>query len=125
METNNFKFSFEKLDVWKLTRVFQKDIYKITKSFPKDEIKGLREQIRRAAISVSSNIAEGSAKFSRKDFARYIQISFGSLMEVLNQLYAALDLLYIDEKQFYYLKKQIHQISIKLSALRRSILNNQ
>ncbi len=125
METNNFQFSFEKLDVWKLTRVFQKDIYKITKSFPKDEIKGLREQIRRAAISVSSNIAEGSAKFSRKDFARYIQISFGSLMEVLNQLYAALDLLYIDEKQFYYLKKQIHQISIKLSALRRSILNNQ
>ena len=125
MVTNNFQFSFEKLDVWKLSRSFQNDIYKITKAFPKDEIEGLRDQIRRAAISVSSNIAEGSAKFSKKDFSRYIQISFGSLMEVLNQLYAALDLMYINEDQFYLLKKQIHQIAIRLSALRKAILKNQ
>ena len=124
MDTNNFLFSFEKLDVWKLSRVFQKDIYKTTKSFPKDEEEGLREQIRRAAISVSSNIAEGSAKFSRKDFARYIQISFGSLMETLNQLYAALDLEYIEDEKFNSLKQQVHQISMKLSALKRSITNN-
>ena len=108
MITNNFQFSFEKLDVWKLSRSFQNDVYKITKAFPKDEINGLRDQIRRAAISVSSNIAEGSAKFSKKDFSRYIQISFGSLMEVLNQLYAALDLMYITDDQFYLLKKQIY-----------------
>jgi four helix bundle protein len=124
METDNFLFGFEKLDVWKLSRVFQKDIYKTTITFPNDEEKGLKEQIRRAVISVSSNIAEGSAKFSRKDFARYIQISFGSLMEVLNQLYAALDLEYIDIEEFSKLKGQVHQISIKLSALKRSITNN-
>ena len=122
MNSESFQFSFEKLEVWKLSRAFSTNIYKISKNFPYDEKKCLKEQIRRAVISVSSNIAEGSAKFSKKDFGRYIQISYGSLMEVLNQLYTALDLDYINQVQFSFLKKKIHEIAIKLSALHRSII---
>ena len=125
MKANTFQFSFEKLDVWKLSRSFSLKIYKLTNTFPYDEKQGLKDQLRRAVVSISSNIAEGSAKFSRKDFARYLQISYGSLMEALNQLYTALDLKYIDEERFYELKEEIHHIAIKLSALRRSILYNQ
>ena len=122
MKSETFQFSFEKLDVWKLSRLFSLKIYKLTKSFPYDEKQGLKDQLRRAAISISSNIAEGSAKFSRKDFSRYLQISYGSLMEALSQLYTACDLHYVDKKEFYELKEEIHMIAIKLSALRRSIL---
>lgn len=124
METNNYVFGFEKLEVWQMARNLSKSIYEISKQFLYDEIKGLRNQIRRAVISVSSNIAEGSSKFSRKDFARYLQISYGSLMEVMSQLYAALDQKYINEDQLNNLKKEIYVVSIKLSALRRSILKS-
>ena len=122
MKSETFQFSFEKLDVWKLARSFSLKIYKLTKSFPYNEKQGLKDQLRRAAVSISSNIAEGSSRFSRKDFARYIQISYGSLMEALSQLYTALDLGYIDDKVFNDCKTKIHEIAKKLSALRKSIL---
>ena len=77
----NHKFSFEKLDVWKQAKNLAVDIYKITEGFPEKERYGLQGQIRRAAVSVSSNIAEGSSRFSAGSKRNFYQIAFSSLME--------------------------------------------
>ena len=122
MNSKEYLFSFEKLDVWKISRRFSYKVYMLSQEFPSNEKFALTDQIRRAAISISSNIAEGSSRFSRKDFARFIEISFVSLMEVLNQAYLALDLKYIDEVSFHSIKDDVHAISIKLSALRNALL---
>ncbi|MEP6168424.1 MAG: four helix bundle protein, partial [Rhodopirellula bahusiensis] len=80
-------FSFEKLDVWSKSVDLADVVYRLTKDFPDYERFGLANQMRRAAVSVSSNIAEGSSRESRKDFARFIQLAFGSLMEIVSQLH--------------------------------------
>jgi len=74
------------LDVWKLSIEFVEEIYKITSSFPKEEIYGLISQIRRAAVSVPSNIAEGAARQSDKEFIQFLYISLGSISEVDTQI---------------------------------------
>lgn len=79
-------FRFEKLEVWQKAIIFADRIYAVTRSFPEDERFGLMSQMRRAAVSVSSNIAEGSGHSSDKDFARFVEIAYGSLMEVVSQL---------------------------------------
>ena len=81
-----YKYNFEKLEVWKNSIDFAKKIYEITECFPDVEKFGLVSQIRRAVVSISSNIAEGSAKQPLKDQARFTEMAFGSLMEVLNQI---------------------------------------
>ena len=86
MKKGRYIFSFEKLNVWQLSLTFANDIYKITKSFPVEERYGLTNQLRRASISIASNLAEGSSRSNRNDKARFTQIAFGSLMEVLCQL---------------------------------------
>jgi len=73
---------FKRLEVWKKSVDLTAEIYRITKEFPKSEIYGLTSQIRRAAVSVSANIAEGSGKSSQADFARYLSNSLGSCKEV-------------------------------------------
>ena len=78
-------FRFEKFDVWKKAIVFTGKVYRITGQFPNDERFGLTSQMRRAAVSISSNIAEGSSRASDADFARFVQIAYGSLMEVVSQ----------------------------------------
>ena len=78
-------FNFEKLEVWNEAIAFADTIYTLTKSFPEDERFGLTNQMRRAAVSISSNIAEGSSRLSRPDFARFIEIATGSLLEVVSQ----------------------------------------
>ena len=70
-------FGFEKLEVWDKAISFADTVYSITREFPADERFGLTNQMRRAAVSISSNIAEGSARNSRKDFARFIEIATG------------------------------------------------
>lgn len=70
------------LDVWKLGLLFVKDIYAATKKFPAEELYGLTSQLRRAAVSVPTNIAEGAAKNSRKEFIKFLYISLGSLVEI-------------------------------------------
>ena len=112
-------FGFEKLDVWKLGRELTKDIYKISKSFPDDEKFGLSSQIHRASISVTSNIAEGTARVSGKEQARFTEISYGSLLEVMNQLIAAYDLEYITEKQLNDKRPIIEELANKLNSLRK------
>jgi four helix bundle protein len=117
------EFSFEKLEVWKEIKTLTKDIYLITKGFPDDEKFGLISQIRRATISVSSNIAEGSSRSSSKDQAHFYQIAFGSLMEVLSQLIISLELGYLEEEDLKACRNKISSIAFRLNALRSASLN--
>lgn len=91
---------FEDLEVWQLARRFRQDIYEISKQFPKEELYALASQIRRAAYSISSNIAEGHGRYHYQENIQSCRISRGSINEVLDHLYAALDTRYIDEHIF-------------------------
>jgi four helix bundle protein len=93
------EFSFEKLEVWLIARKFTKEIYRISSGFPDEEKFGLTSQIRRAAVSVSSNIAEGSSRRPGIEQTRYTEIAYGSLPEVLNQLNLAGDLNFISKAE--------------------------
>jgi len=118
-------YSFEKLEVWKLARTLTKNIYLVSKEFPDDERFGLTSQIRRAAVSISSNIAEGSSRQSGKEQTRYTEIAFGSLLEVLNQLITASDLLSISEETVNAQRPLIEEIGNKLNKLRESQIARQ
>jgi four helix bundle protein len=116
-------FSFEKLEVWKLGRTLTKEIYKISKSFPEDERYGLTSQIRRACVSITSNIAEGSSRITGKEQARFTEISYGSLMEVLNQLITACDLQYISDEEVNNNRPLIEELANRLNSYRKTQLN--
>ena len=120
----NYEFSFEKLGVWKLSVDLIKEVYKITKNYPDEEKFGIVSQLRRAAVSISSNLAEGSSRISYKDQAHFTQISFSSLMELLCQMIISEELGYIDEKQLLKIREKIEEISNKLNSLRNYQLNN-
>lgn len=79
-------FRFEKLDVWQLAIDFSDQIYRATREFPSEERFGLTNQLRRAAVSIAANIAEGSGRWSDRDFVRFIEIAYGSLMETVSHL---------------------------------------
>ena len=112
-------FSFEKLDVWKLSMTLTKNIYVLTKAFPESEKFGLTSQIRRATVSITSNIAEGNSRITGKEQARFSEISFGSLLEVLNQLIIATELEYISETELNNIRPLIEEIANKLNSLRK------
>lgn len=114
-------YGFEKLDVWQKSRLLVRDIYLITKSFPDDERFGLTSQIRRAMISVSCNIAEGTSRWSNKEKIRFIEIAYGSLMEVVNCLMLAFDLEYISEQKILELRFNIDIVANKLNGLKKSL----
>lgn len=114
-------FRFEQLEVWQLARSFIVEIYKITRQFPRDEIFGLTSQIRRAAISISLNIAEGSDRKSDVEFIRFLRISLTSLEEVVTGLYISLDENFIDKKIFDELYEKANILAAKLNALIKSL----
>ena len=91
------RHSFEDVKAWKLAREFRKSIYKITKVFPKEELYCLVAQIRRAVISIHSNIAEGYGRYSFQENIQFCRVARSSLNEVLDQLYVALDEAYITQ----------------------------
>jgi four helix bundle protein len=111
------QLSFERLVVWQDSRSLAKAIYQLTREFPSDEKFGLVSQIRRAAISVSSNIVEGSYRSSNKDKANFMNMAFGSLMELLSQVIISKDLEYINEGQYIELRSAIEKTSNKLASL--------
>ena len=88
---NESKFSFEKLEVWQETRKLVSEIYRLVSKFPKEEKYALSDQIRRAIVSVPSNIAEGTGRGSLKEQIHFVEIAFGSLMEAYCQLQLASD----------------------------------
>lgn len=116
------EFSFEKLKFWNDLRVFIKTIYELTKEFPDVERFGLVSQLRRACVSVSSNLAEGSSRTSSKDQAHFTQLSYSSLMEFLSQIIVSKDLNYLTQDKCQQLRIQIENLSRPLNALRNSQL---
>jgi four helix bundle protein len=98
-------------------------IYSITKNYPKEEQFCLVTQIRRAIISVSSNLAEGSSRISVKDQAHFYQLSYSSLMEVLSQLIVSKDLSSINEVEYKETRTKIQSVSYLLNQLRKSTLS--
>ena len=113
-----YVFSFEKLEVWIEAKDFSKDIYAITAKFPDTEKFGLISQLRRASISIASNIAEGSARKTFKDKAHFSTMAFGSAVEVLNQLIISFELNFVSEVDYLQLRKQLESVTNKLNALR-------
>ena len=118
-----YKFSFEKLEVWKCSVDFTKSIYELTTSFPENEKFGLTSQLRRASISIASNLAEGTSRSTNKDKAHFTTMAFSSLMEVLNQLILSKELNFIAENDYEKLREDINKISNMLNALRKAQLN--
>ena len=121
MERIPTKFRFEKLEVWQQARKLNRKIYECTRLFPEEERYALVSQIRRASVSVASNIAEGSGRNSDADFSRFLEISYGSLMEVISQLYLALDVKYITEIQMKEISDAAHGLSAQIIALSRAL----
>jgi len=107
---------YRELDVWKIGRDINMDVYRLTLEFPKSEIYALVNQMRRASISVISNICEGCACDSNKEFIRYLRISMGSVKELECQFYAALDVGYIKEEKFDLIMKKLDGLGRKLWA---------
>ena len=117
-------FNFEKLEVWHEAIEFADQIYILTRSFPDSERFGLANQMRRAAVSISSNIAEGSSRSSKSDFARFIQIAAGSVFEVVSQATISKRQGFLSEEAFARLYAAAEEQSKMLSGLKKS-LNQQ
>ena len=109
--------NFKKLSVWKRSLKLAADVYGISSHFPPDEIYGLTSQIRRSAVSISSNIAEGSGRKSEKEFARFLRISYGSACELETQLIISKELGYFDMEQFASIIEELDQIQKMIFAL--------
>lgn len=118
MKTNDSIFSFENLEVWKCSRKLVVDVYSMVKKFPAVEKFALCDQLRRAIVSVSSNIAEGNGRTSPNEKVRFIEIAYGSLLESYCQLLLAADLDYITVDDLNTLKNQFELISKMLIGLR-------
>jgi len=110
-------FRFEKLQIWQDARKFAVSIYKLTDSFPKEEKFALVDQLRRAAVSIALNIAEGSDRKSDKEFKRFLRTSIGSLEEVVTALYISLDLKYFDKNEFEKHYTEANRLVSKIYAL--------
>jgi len=113
-------FNFEKLDVWHKAIALADVIYGNTRAFPADERFGLTNQMRRSVVSVSSNIAEGSPRNSKADFSRFIEISTGSVFELVSQSYIARNQGFLRENEFEKIYTNGDEIDRMLSGLRNS-----
>lgn len=115
-----YTYSFEKLEVWQLAKKLVVKIYGITSQFPAEEKFGLVSQLRRAAVSICSNLAEGSGRNTSKDQAYFYGMAYSSLMEILNQLLISYDLNWISETNLNTIRIDIEIISAKINSLRKS-----
>ena len=109
--------SFEDLPVWKDARKFTNKIYNLTNKFPKEELYGLTSQIRRATVSIMSNIAEGFDRRSDKELSNFLSMARGSSSEVQNDLYIAIDLEYISQDEFNQLYQEAKKIAKQINGL--------
>ena len=115
------KFNFQNLEVYQISKELAVDNYKITDKFPDKERFALVQQMNRAAVSIPSNIAEGSGRVSSKDQSHFITMAYGSLMELTCQYEIAKDLGYITQDQFDIYLKKAKNLSVKLSNFKRAI----
>ena len=113
---------FKELLIWKKSRQFCSEIYFITSSFPSDEKFGITNQLRRASVSIPSNIAEGSSRNSNKDFSRFLEIAIGSAYEIETQLLIASDLGFIKSDKLEPLIIQLEEIIKMISKFRSTLI---
>lgn len=113
------KHNFKNLQIWQRSRVFVKNIYINTKQFPKEETYSLTNQIRRAAISIPSNISEGCGRSTDPQLFHFLDIAIASACEVETQLYLSLDLGYMSEKQCDDLTQEVSEIRRMLVAFQQ------
>ena len=114
------EYPFEKLRVWQKARELTKAVYHVTAGFPPRELHGLISQCNRAAVSVAANIAEGSARRSRKDQAHFSQIAYSSLMELACLLMLCVDIEILSSSVEEKLRRHIEEVSAQLNALHRA-----
>ena len=114
-------FNFEKLDVWQKSIALAESVYSLTKVFPSDERFGLTNQVRRAAVSISSNIAEGCSRTSRTDFRRFVEIATGSTFELVSQARIARGQTFCNPSDHDRLYNDALEIVRMLSGLRESL----
>lgn len=114
------EFGFERLNVYKEARYFNKEVYLLLKRFPAEERYALCDQLRRSVSSVPSNIAEGTSRTSLKEKIHFVEIAYGSLMECFCQLTLAFDLNYIGAEELDIARYRVESISKMLSGLKAS-----
>jgi four helix bundle protein len=120
---NNVK-THKDLVVWQKSVVFVTDIYKFTKSLPDDEKFGIISQLRRASVSIPTNIAEGAARHSRKEYIQFLFVSLGSVSEIDTLLIITANLKYSDFDELIKLQSQADEIKKMLTSLIKSLNNN-
>lgn len=114
-------FRFQKLNAWQKAMDWAQHIYAVTDTFPDHERYGLTAHLRKSGVSVPSNIAEGSGRPSDKDFARFLEISYGSLMEAVCQCMLAQRLGYLSAEELASLESEAEELARMLSGLRNSL----
>lgn len=112
---------FKALNIWKKGRLFCVKIYTLTSKFPESEKFGLISQLRRASVSIPSNIAEGSSRKSNKDFARFLQIALGSAYEIETQLLISGDLKFISEEELNNVLQDIEELIKMISKFKSTL----
>ena len=121
----NITYSFEKLNAWQEAKKLVVDVYQLLDSFPKFENYALCDQIRRSVVSVPSNIAEGSGRKSLKEQIHFLEIAYGSLMEVYNQLLIAVELAYITKESVDAIKPTIDAVAKMINGLSKTYSDKQ
>ena len=116
------QFNFERPVAWQHSKTLVKDVYRLTASFPHSELYALTNQIRRAVVSIGSNIAEGAGRRAAKEQAHFYEIAYGSLTELLCQMIFAYELGYIDAEELRTLRQSIDELARMLSGLKKSRL---
>jgi len=116
-------FRFEKLDAWQLSISFANAVYAATKNFPSEEKFGLVSQVRRAAVSISANVSEGAGRTAPNDRARFVEIAYGSLMEVVSHLFISRDQGFLDAETFNTLYELADRLARVLSGFRDSLIH--
>lgn len=114
--------NFKELKVWQNSKNLVIDIYKDTENFPKTEIFGLTNQIRRASVSVPSNIAEGCGRISDKDLIRFLDIANGSSFELETQLIIANELKFLDDRTFTLLSNKLDEVQKMIYGFKNSLV---
>lgn len=114
--------TFKDLMVWQDSVIFATTIYNVTTLFPKDEVYGLTSQLRRASVSIASNLAEGSKRGSKKEFAHFIRIAQGSGAEIETQLFISKNLGYIKEEDLLKLINELESIMKMLTGLLKTTI---
>ena len=118
------RHNFEQLVAWKKSRAFVKRIYVATQSFPSEEKFGLTSQIRRAAVSIPSNIAEGCGFESDKQVIRFLEVAVGSSCELETQLFLAFDLEYLDQSIFDSLREDLVHLRKTIIGFQHALKSN-